>query len=87
MDDDQVTGVIDEMERALLAEDPAFVQRVRRVHRCEVVNVVAVFVLLTVGAVLLTVGFATAALLPWSLGLAALIGAVLVDDHHKRTLR
>ena len=45
-----------------------------------------VFVLLAAGAVLLTVGFATNAFVPWSLGVAALLAAVLIDDHHRRAV-
>lgn len=87
MDDEQVSGVIDEMERALLVEDPAFVHRVQTAERSEAVNFLAVFVLLGVGTVLLTIGLATAEVIPWSAGLAALVGAVLVDVHHRRRLR
>ena len=46
-----------------------------------------VFVLLAAGAVLLTVGLAMNAFVPWSIGVVALITAVLIDDHHQRTLR
>ena len=87
MNDDQVGRAIDEIERALVVEDPAFLHRFRNVQRSEAVNAVAVVVLLVVGAVLLTVGLATSAPIPGSLGVAALIGAVLVDDLHKRTRR
>jgi hypothetical protein len=58
-----------------------------RVQRNETVNFVVVFVLLAVGAVLLTVGMATTLVIPWLAGIASLLIAVLVDDHHKHTLR
>jgi hypothetical protein len=87
MNDEQVGRQIDDIERALRAEDPAFVHRVRNVQRKDAVNVLVVSVLLAVGAVLLTAGLATRALIPWLAGLVALIAAVLTDDHHKRTLR
>ena len=87
VNDEQVRAEVDEIERALQVEDPGFVRRVNALRRSDAVNCVSVFVLLAVGAVLLTVGFATVAWLPWSIGLAALVVAVAVDDHHRRTLR
>jgi membrane-bound ClpP family serine protease len=87
MNDEQVRARVDEMERALRVEDPGFVRRVQSLRRSNSVNCVLVSVLLTVGAVLLTVGFATVAVVPWSIGLAALVVAVAVDDHHRRALR
>ena len=87
MNDEQVNEAIEGIERALVAEDPAFAHRVDVAHRRECVHVVAVFVLLAAGAVLLTVGFATNAFLPWSIGVAALLTAVLLDDHHQRAVR
>jgi hypothetical protein len=85
--DDRVGEAISELERALAAEDPAFVTRVRRLQRGDSINVIVVFVLLAAGAVLLTVGVSLTALIPWLAGVASLVSAVLVDDHHKRTLR
>jgi hypothetical protein len=85
--DDQVSEAISELERALAAEDPAFVTRVRRLQRGDTINVVVVVVLLAAGAVLLTVGLSLTALVPWLAGGASLVSAVLVDDHHQRTLR
>jgi hypothetical protein len=87
VDDEQVRVAVDEMERALRVEDPGFVRRVQAVRRADNLNCLTVFVLLAVGAVLLTVGFATVALVPWSIGLASLVIAVAVDDHHRRALR
>ncbi|HEX2382574.1 MAG TPA: DUF3040 domain-containing protein [Acidimicrobiales bacterium] len=87
MNEQQVDEMVDELERALMVEDPQFVRRMLRVQRDETVNFVVVFVLLTVGAVLLTVGMATVLVIPWLAGIASLVAAVLVDDHHKRTLR
>jgi protein-S-isoprenylcysteine O-methyltransferase Ste14 len=86
MNDDQVNEALGEIERALLAEDPAFAHRVNGTRRREAIHVVVVFVLLASGAVLLTVGFATNAFVPWSLGVAALLAAVLIDDHHRRAV-
>jgi hypothetical protein len=87
MDDEQVKSAVAEMERALQAEDPGFVRRVHAVRRADNANCVAVFLLLAAGAVLLTIGVATVSLVPWTLGLVSLVTAVLVDDHHKKTLR
>jgi hypothetical protein len=84
MNDDQVNEALGEIERALLAEDPAFAARLRTRCRREAAHVVIVFALLAAGAVLLTVGFATTAVVPWSLGVGALLAAVLLDDHHRR---
>ena len=53
-------------------------------RRRESIHVVTVFVLLAAGAVLLTVGFATHAFVPWSIGVGALLAAVLVDEHRQR---
>ena len=87
MNDKQVNGAISELERALAAEDPVFMHRIHRLQRGETINVIAVFVLLAVAAVLLTVGLALTALIPWLAGVASLCSAVLIDDHHNRTLR
>ena len=87
MNDEQVNEALGEIERALFAEDPAFAQRVRVAARREAMHVVAVFALLAAGAVLLTVGFATTAVVPWSIGVAALIAAVYIDEHRHRALR
>ena len=87
MNDEQVNQALAEIEAALLTEDPAFARRVQTARRRETINVVAVFTLLAAGAVLLTVGFATNAFVPWSIGVVALIAAVFIDDHHRRALR
>ena len=84
MNDEQIGRAIDELERALVVDDPGFVQRIRHVQRRETVHVVAVFVLLGAGMVLLTAGLASTAVVPWALGLASLLFAVVVDEVHKR---
>lgn len=86
MNDEQISRVIEEMEHSLAVEDPAFVHRIHTVRRNDNICCAAVFLLLGIGAVLFTVGLATAALLPWSGGAVAFIAAVLVDDCHKRSL-
>jgi hypothetical protein len=87
MNEQQVDELVDELERELMVDDPEFVHRMVRVQRDEKVNFVIVFVLLAVGAVLLTVGIATALVIPWLAGVASLLAAVLVDGHYRRTLR
>jgi hypothetical protein len=87
MNDEEVRAEVDQIERALRDEDPAFVRRVHAVCRHEACTVVTVFLLLAAGAVLLTVGVATVSLIAWLLGLGALVTAVVVDDHHKKALR
>jgi Protein of unknown function (DUF3040) len=87
VNDEQVRAAAAEIERELRVDDPAFVRRVHAVWRADAYVVVTVFLLLAAGAVLLTVGVATVALVPWSLGLASLVGAVIVDHHHKKALR
>lgn len=84
MNDEQVGRAIDELERALVADDPGFVHRIRRTQRLETVHVAAVFVLLAAGVVLLTAGLASTAVVPWALGLASMVLAVVVDEVHKR---
>jgi hypothetical protein len=87
MNEQQVDARLDELEQELMVDDPAFVHRMVRVERHDKVNVVIVFVLLAVGAVLLTAGIATALVIPWLAGVASLLTALLVDGHHRRTLR
>jgi Protein of unknown function (DUF3040) len=87
MNDEQVSRAIDEIERALRHDDPAFVQRVRALRRAEIGTVVTVALLLVSGAVLLTVGLATLSWAAWGGGLLALLVSVVVDEHHKHALR
>jgi Protein of unknown function (DUF3040) len=87
MNDEQVGTVIDEIERALVVDDPAFVRRFHSMRRNEAVNAAIVFVLLAVGAVFLTVAIATTTPVPGAIALAALIGAVLADEFHQHTRR
>jgi hypothetical protein len=84
---DDVSRRILEIEKGLLEDDPVFVSRVDHLRRREAVAAVAIFGLLMLGAVLLAVGLATASLLPWSLGLAALVASVLVDRCHAGAAR
>jgi len=83
MEDEQVNAAIEDIERALVADDPEFARRVQVVQRNDDINFIAVFVLLAAGAVLLTVGLATHRWIPWSIGVAMLVVSVLVDDRHR----
>lgn len=83
MNDEQVNAAIEDIERALVADDPDFARRVQVVQRNDAINFIAVFVLLAAGAVLLTAGLATHRWIPWSIGVAMLVFSVLVDDRHR----
>jgi hypothetical protein len=87
VNDEHVEAEVAEIERALRVEDPHFVRRINATCRADSCVVVTVFLLLAAGAVLLTIGVATVSLVPWLLGLASLVAAVGVDDHHKKALR
>jgi hypothetical protein len=87
MNDDQVSRALDEIERSLCQDDPAFERRLRAVRRSEIGTVLTVALLLVSGAVLLTVGLATLSWMAWGAGLIALLTSVLVDEHHKHALR
>jgi hypothetical protein len=87
MNDDKVTQTVDEIERELAHDDPAFVRRVSRLQRRDDVTVLSVFALLATGAVLLIAGLATGSWPAWAAGLFALASSVAVDEHHKRSLR
>jgi DUF3040 family protein len=87
MNDDQVSRALDEIERSLCQDDPAFERRLRAVRRAEIGTVFTVALLLVSGAVLLTVGLATLSWMAWGGGLIALLTSVLVDEHHKHALR
>jgi hypothetical protein len=87
MNDDQVSRALDEIERSLCQDDPAFERRLRAVRRAEIGTVLTVALLLVSGAVLLTVGLATLSWMAWGGGLVALLTSVLVDEHHKHALR
>ena len=87
MNDKQVGTVIDELERCLVVDDPAFVRRFHNIRRNESLHAVAVFVLLAVGAVFLAVTLATTTALHGGVALIALVGAVVVDELYQRRNR
>jgi hypothetical protein len=94
MDDEQVNREIEELERGLVRDaiddvergldrdDPDFVHRMRRLRRAELTNTLAVFMLLAVGAVLLTVGLATLSWPAWVAGGLAFLASFAVDHLH-----
>jgi urea transporter len=86
MNDDEVRRGIENIERGLIADDAAFVQRLRALWRAEIRTVITVAVLLFGGAVLVSIGVATFTWPIWAAGLLALIGSVVVDEHHRRVL-
>jgi urea transporter len=87
MDDDQVERTIAEFEQGLAQDDPAFMKRFRAQYRAEITTVVAVFLLLACGTVLLAVGLATISWPTWIAGLVAFAASIAIDEHHKRALR
>lgn len=99
MNEDQVRRAIEELERGLTQEaieevehglahdDPAFVKRTRALRRAEIRSVLTVFLLLAVGALLLTVGVATFSWIAWSAGLLAFLASFVVNECHKHFLR
>ncbi|MGH9214444.1 MAG: DUF3040 domain-containing protein [Acidimicrobiales bacterium] len=84
MNDDQISHAIQRIEQGLADDDPSFVQRFRAVRRAEACTVLAVFLLLATGAVLVTVGLAVPSWIAWGAGLLAFAASVAVDEHHKR---
>jgi hypothetical protein len=86
MDDDEISRAIDELEHGLAHDDPAFLQRMNRLPRTEIASVLTVSLLLAIGAVLLTVGFATRSWPSWIAGALTLLASVAADHCHHRTL-
>ena len=82
MNNDQRILEIDDIERALLGDDPTLPERMR----ADTLTVFVVFSLLATGAVLLTAGLATLSFGVWSTGVDALVMSALVDQRHTRTL-
>lgn len=87
MDHERVSQAVYEIEQGLVHDDPGFVRHFEALHRSEIATVVTVALLLAIGAVFLTLGFATSSLLPWGVGLVAFLLSFAVDEHHKHILR
>jgi Protein of unknown function (DUF3040) len=86
-DDDHVSRAIEEIERALRAEDPSFMRRSRDRDQRPAITVIAVLSLLAASAVLLSLGLATASPAAWYVGVVACGASFLVDRHFKRHQR
>jgi 1,4-dihydroxy-2-naphthoate octaprenyltransferase len=78
-----VQDAIDEVERGLDHDDADFVRRMHRIRRAEITSEIAVFVLLAVGAVLLTIGLATLLWPTWVAGTLAFLASFAVDHYHQ----
>ena len=87
MNDDQVSREVEEIERGLVLDDPAFVQRLSALRRADTVATIIVFLLLTSSAVLLAVGLGTLSWPAWAAGWLALVMSFVVDELHKRARR
>lgn len=99
MTNDHVSRTIEELERALTREaiadvehglardDPAFVRRFHHHCRVEMALAITVFLMLAIGAILLTVGLATLAWPAWVGGAAAFLGSFAVNALHERMVR
>jgi hypothetical protein len=77
VNDEQVRAALEEIEHELRVDDPKFVRQAQAVCRVDAFAAVTVFLLLAAGAVLLTLGVATMALVPWA-------GVVGARRHHRR---
>jgi hypothetical protein len=86
MKTDQLSRELDEIEFALLREDPMFCRRWKALERSSAVHALAVFSLLAAGAVLLATGFAVQSVPTWWAGAAALLLSFGVDRGYQWAL-
>lgn len=84
LSNDQVRRRIDEIQRALRSDDPAFVRRFGVTGRAEVATAIALVTFLASGAVLSTIGLAIGSWVALSAGAIALLASVAVDGHDRR---
>lgn len=77
---------VQHIELGLAADDPDFVRHMRRLQGREVINAVAVFILLAAGVVLVIVGMATQTWTTWLAGGSALLCSLVVDARHQRSI-
>ena len=82
----QLICTFDKIECAL-RRDWKFLRRWRALERASTLCTVAVFLLLSAGAVLLTTGLATRTLIVWCAGITALLLSFLVDRTYNTLLR
>jgi predicted membrane-bound spermidine synthase len=86
MDRDQLDRRIDEFELELLGDDPSLAKRWKALERGSTFNVIAVFLLLAMSAVLLAAGLATQSVVAWSAGLTAFVLSFGADHTYRRVL-
>jgi hypothetical protein len=86
MNTDQLSRKLDEIEFALLREDPTFCRRWKALERSSALHALAVFSLLAVGAVLLATGLAVHSVPTWWAGGAALVLSLGVDRRFQRAV-
>jgi hypothetical protein len=86
MNADQLQRKLDDLELALLREDPTFCRRWTASERSSALQALAVFSLLAAGAVLLATGLAIQSLPTWCAGAAALVVSFGVDCGYQRAL-
>jgi hypothetical protein len=82
-----IRDALDDVERGLARDDPAFVRSFRHRCRMETAAVVAVLLLLASGIVLLAVGLTTPSWPAWIAGELAFLAAFAVPALRERTLR
>jgi hypothetical protein len=87
MNDEEVARSIANLEQALAAHDAAFVRRLHHVARMDAFYTLLVGGLLAVGAVFLTTGLGTLSPVLWSIGVATLVLAAVVDAAYQRHQR
>ena len=83
MTNDLLERQIDEIERAVLHDDPSFAMRFR-LEAPDTGHETLVFLLLAADALLLAVGLTTLAPAAWFAGSAAFIASSVVDARHQR---
>ena len=87
MNNHQLARQFDELELALVQDDPSLSKRFRNLQQRSTRNDVAVFSLLTLSAVLLAAGLGSLSPFAWGAGVAAYVASFIVDNQHERTLR
>ena len=86
MKNDLLEVEINEIERTLLHDDPAFARRVRALEAPDHGHETLTVALLVASALLLAVGLTTLAPAVWVAGAAAFITSSMVNGRHERKL-
>jgi hypothetical protein len=86
MNTDRLGREFEEIELALLRDDPTFCRGWKALQRRSALYALAVFSLLAAGAVLLTTGLAIQSAPTWWAGVAALVLSAGVDRGYHRVL-